>query len=252
MYRGSLRPVVMITSLLTAFWSIFSAIGFYRNIGPYNDNGAPSLAKISIIIGSLYMGIFLIGLLGLAAAASERLNVVRTFAYFSVLAALIVAGVSLFRVVIHFTMKDTILNACTNAATGQTFVYGGWWGPIYSSTLSSSDAQDFCKSYYDRDSWSLIVGFLILSALGIFFSLIAFGYLRQNLDPTSRANVIQRLNVPPRHYLPGPYDHDHDDPHFADPPDGKPPRYSGDGREDYKVSRDEESGYSGRTADLRY
>jgi len=268
-YRSSLRPVVMATSLLTAVWALFQGIGFYRNVGPYNDNDAPVLAKFSIIVGSLYMGVLLIGLFGIGAAASQKLHPIRIFAYLSALGALIVAGLTLFLVIIHFTMRTTILDACTNAATGQTFVYGGWWGPVYSDTLGPDEAKAFCNRYYDRDSWSLIVGFLILTGLGIFFSIIAFSYLRQMLDPASPANIIrdpQRSGFYPAHYNPpfgasAGYAQDYYNyPAPAGPPpsgaypgppepeyDTKPPGYTGDGWEDMqKKGRDEEGGPSER------
>jgi len=285
-YRRSLRPVVLGTSLLTAVWALFQGIGFYRNIGPYYDNGAPSLAKICIIVGSFYMGVLAIGIFGLCAAASQKLMLIRIFAFLSALGALMVAGITLFLVIIHFTMRDTILNACTNAATGQTFFYGGWWGPVYSDPLTPREARDFCRRYYDRDSWSLIVGFLILTALGIFFSLIAFSYLRQMLDPSSPGNVIrepQRSGHYPAHYNP-PYGAPGYNPAYgqdyynypapAGPPpsgaypgppgpeyDTKPPGYTGDGWEDMQKKKhgDEESGPSGerdlaspKTGDHRY
>lgn len=278
-YRRSLRPVVLGTSFLTAVWSLFSGIGFYRNVGPYNDNGAPFLATVYIIFGSLYMGVLVIGLFGLFAAGTQKLPLVRIFALLSALAVVIVSGVTLARVVIHFTKRDTILDACTNAATGAVFVYGGWWGPVYSDTLTKSEAQDFCSHYYDRDSWSLILAFLILSGLGIFFSFLAFGYLRQMLDPSSPANVMrdpQRSGAFPAHYNP-PYGYNtgygqgyYNYPAPAGPPpsgayanppdDGKPPGYTGDGWEDMQKKTqhdDEESGPSTenvgpKTGDPRY
>jgi len=231
------------------------------------------------------MVVLLIAIFGFFAAVSQKIALIRIFAYLSALAALIVAGITLFLVVIHFTMRNTILSACTNAATGQTFVYGGWWGPVYSDTLSSSDARNFCNTYYDRDSWSLIVGFLILTGLAVFFSLLSFSYLRQMLDPSSPGNMIrdpQRSGFHSVHYNPpygapgynptygqGPYNY----PAPAGPPplgaypgppgtdDGKPPGYTGDGWEDGLKKRpdDEESGPSGerdvaspKTGDPRY
>lgn len=88
------------------------------------------------------------------------------------------------------------------------------------------------------------------SGLGIFFSLIAFSYLRQMLDPSSSANVIrgQRSDVYPSHYNPprfypappGPPPSDA----YPGPPDSeytKPPGYTGDGWDTRKKNHDEES-----------
>jgi len=229
--RTDLRFVVMMTTFMTAIWSISSAIGFYRNIGPYNDNGAPKLATISIIVGSLYMGVFAIGVYGFAAAFTRKLLLVRIFAYLSAFAVLLVAGINLFRVVIHFTMKKTILDACANVTTGDTFFYGGWWGPMYSDTLTPGEARNFCNHYYDRDSWSMILGLIFLTVVGTFFSVIAFAFLRQTLDPMATGNVIHRQNPSVlQHYAPPystgygsyppPYPHGNGDGDWEDPNKG--------------------------------
>jgi len=148
------------------------------------------------------MGIFVIGLFGICAAATQKRQLIRIFAYLSALTVLIVFGISLLRIITHFTMKDTILGTCVNAAMGRGYVYGGWWGPVYSDSLSS---EQFCNRSYDRDSWAFIVGMLILCGIAIVFSIIAFSYLRQSLDPSSPANAMrdpQHSGVSPAHYYP--------------------------------------------------
>lgn len=185
----------------------------------------------------------------------------------------------------------------------------GWWGPVYSDTLSAQDAKN-CgypfqvnKTLSDRTRtyslpkllWSRFVDLgcwlpdinryatkcLVLSVpphsragLGIFFTIIAFSYLRQMLDPSSPGNVIRdprRSAVHPTHYNP-PYGSAGYNPGYfnypapSGPPplpeyDGKPPGYTGDGWEDMqKKNRDEESGGpsgerdvgSPRVGDARY
>ena len=135
-----------------------------------------------------------------------------------------------------------------------------------------------CRDSWDHDSWALIVGFLILSGklsflsfalssvshvktptvLAVFFSVIAFSYWRQLLDPRSSANASRAPSAQvrsggfPSHYTPAynnnydlsvpnlPYQtyaenqgygfSERDDP-FAPPydADGKPPGYVGSG-----------------------
>lgn len=90
--------------------------------------------------------------------------------------------------------------------------------PKYSSQLG-------CRRSWDHDSWSEIVAMLILtgmhscplryslfhspaSVLGLLFSVIAFSYYRQLLDPTSPANTSRapsnqaRMGAFPSHYNP--------------------------------------------------
>ena len=176
----------------------------------------------------------------------------------------------------------------------------GFWGPIHHEVLTPDEANacsslyhlpyvssskiiiSGCRDSWDHDSWTLIVGFLILSGkspflssilppisyvqtptvLAVFFSILAFSYWRQLLDPTSPANASRapsaqvRAGGYPSHYTPA-YDNNYggynnssvpnlpyqpysanrgygfserDDP-FAPPyeADGKPPGYIGAG-----------------------
>jgi len=201
------------------------------------------------------MGVVAIGLYGVFAAATQKLVLIRIHAYLSALAALIVAGISLLKIIIHFTMKNDIIKTCTSSSTGLNYVYAGWWGPVYSDPLSPDDARAFCNRYYDRDSWSEIVGFIILSMIAIFFCLIIFNYFRQSLDPSNPGNVTrdpQRVfgftpqyqppygpppnsGYRPDYYnypgpaAPPPHDNIREGPEY----DTKPPGYVGDGYEGY-------------------
>jgi hypothetical protein len=104
-YKRSLRPIVIAISLVTATWSLFAGIAFFRNVAVYNNNDAPKLGLISLIVGALYMGVVAIGLYGVFAAVTQKLAFIRIHAYLSALAALIVVGISLLRIIVHFTMK---------------------------------------------------------------------------------------------------------------------------------------------------
>jgi len=124
MYKRSLRPIVLSVAFPTLLWTFFGAIGYFRNATQHNLGGTiPSLKIIYIVTGALYMLIAAIEMLGLAAAGTQRVPLVRIYAYGSVLVALIVIGTGLLEIITHFTMKDTLINACTNLSEGDTIVY---------------------------------------------------------------------------------------------------------------------------------
>ncbi|CAA7263320.1 unnamed protein product [Cyclocybe aegerita] len=202
----SLRPVVITVAVLGGIWSLFSGIGFFRNAPIYSDNGSSKLSLLSIIVGVLYMVVMGIEIFGIFAASTQKLVFVRIYAYLAGLVVLIIAAVGLVRVVVHFTLKDDILNVCTNATTGDTIIYTGIFGPIRGGVLDAQEAAAWCKRSYDRDSWSEIVAFLITTVLAMMFAVVAFNYLRQVLDPTSPVNNArepQRFGSAfPSHYNP--------------------------------------------------
>lgn len=250
-YRRNLRPIVMSLAFLGGLWTLFSGIGFLRNISIYNDENAGKLAMFSTILGVLYMVVFAIESFGIFAAAKQKLPLVRAFAYLSVLVTAIIAATGLIDIVVHFTLKTEIINTCVGQAAGGTIYYGGIFGPINGGRISGDTARDWCTHYWNRDSWSDIVAFLLITFLAAFFAGVAFAYFRQLLDPGSPANALRgsaqyRIGAFPSHYNP-PYSSnmgpmygggsgfrsypappgpppDHDDP-FVPPYEGKPPGY---------------------------
>ncbi|TFK32413.1 hypothetical protein BDQ12DRAFT_692547 [Crucibulum laeve] len=280
MYRRNLRPVVLMFAFLGGLWTLFSGIGFFRSAGVDKLNNAPHLSTFSIVLGALYMGVTAIEAFGLFAAATQKVPFIRIYAFLTALATLIVIVAGLMRTVIHFTLKNEILGACTNINDGSTIVYYGFWGPVFRDTLDREDAADWCKRSYDHDSWAEILAFLITSVLAAFFTAVAFSYYRQALDPTSVANASRapanqaRMNAYPSHYnppYPGPnsgygYNVPYSgqpyagQPQFAPPPgpppgnndrfvppydaNGKPPGYEGDGKAGYGGQDDKDDPFA--------
>ncbi|KAF8177662.1 hypothetical protein BJ912DRAFT_930248 [Pholiota molesta] len=190
MYRSNLRPVVLIAAFFAALWTLFSGIGFFRNASIYSENDKTKLHLFSIILGALTFGVMAIEIFGLYAAGTQKVALVRAYAYLSALVFLIVVAIGLIRTVIHFSSKSDLISICAQFATGQTLVYTGFFGPVHETdTLTPDEAQSWCQAQWDRSSWSEVVSFLITSVLAAFFVAIAFSYLRQVLDPTSAANA---------------------------------------------------------------
>ncbi|KAF8153313.1 hypothetical protein B0H34DRAFT_100331 [Crassisporium funariophilum] len=230
-YRRNLRPVVITVAFLAGIWTLFSGVGFFRNAPVYNSKDAPKLGLISYILGALYIGVCLIEAFGVFAAATQKLIPVRIYAYLSMLVALIVIAAGLMRTVVHFSLKDDIINTCTQFATGDTVIFTGVFGPIDGGTLTRSQAAAWCDRAWSRDSWSEVVAFLVTSVLAAFFAVVAFAYFRQVLDPTSPANASRepaqhRMGAFPSHYNP-PYNPTAGAPYGSyaayPPPNGPPP-----------------------------
>ncbi|KAJ3716380.1 hypothetical protein C8R42DRAFT_678263 [Lentinula raphanica] len=231
----SLRSIVMLFAFLSALYSLFS----------YNES---KLATFSLVLGILYITVFAFEAFGIAATITQRHQLVHIYAMLSFATVLIATGGGLLDVIVHFTMKNDIINECTNLVTGDDVVFYpfGFFGPVSHSVIDSADAKSWCESEWDHDSWADIVELLILIFLSVMFSMFSYAYYRQLLDPTSAANVVRTPNrAPPSgfpsHYNPaynasvpslgyqyGPYGQQ---PYgqFAPPP-GPPPAMDDDGK----------------------
>ncbi|KAJ3573097.1 hypothetical protein NP233_g2642 [Leucocoprinus birnbaumii] len=207
-YRKNLRPVILAVAFIGFFWTLFASIGYFRNASLQDLGRFPKLRITYIVLGALYMAAAIIELLGLTAAGTQRIPLIRAYAYASGLSILIIAGAGLLEVVTHFTLKNDIISMCQSLITGDTIVYFGFWGPITSDEIDPSEASNLCNRYWDRDSWQDIIAFIVTTLIAMFFSSCAFAYLRQMLDPSSPANAARapshahRMGDYPSHYNP--------------------------------------------------
>lgn len=198
-YRRSLRPVVLAISLISAAWALVWGISMFRDIS-IDKQHAVRLEVFDIVLGILYMVIFVIELFGLAASFLQKLPLIRIYAFLSLGVALIVFGTDLLRVVIHFVFKNTLINECTDLATGKTITTRfGIWG-VTTETLDGESASEFCSDAWNHDSWSEIGWFIVSSIMALLFASVAFSYYRQMLDPASVVNSSR--TIPPQNYQP--------------------------------------------------
>jgi hypothetical protein len=163
----------------------------------------------SLVLGILYITVFAFEVFGLAAAITQRHQLVRVYAMLSFAIVLIAAAGGLLTIVVHFTMKNNIISECTDLVQGSELVFYpfGFLGPVGHTVIDSQDAQNWCSSEWDHDSWATIVQLLIVIFLTLMFSVTTYAWHRQLLDPTSAANVVRApirgpASAFPSHYNP--------------------------------------------------
>jgi len=180
-------------------------------------------------MGILYTVAAVIQIYGLVTVSMRKINLMRIYAFGSILSALCILAGSLTQVIVHYIKKETLLDVCADNNTGDTIFYNwGIWGPTTSTTLDAADAARWCEQAWNRGAWSNIISFLIEICLAAFFLFIIFGYYKQLLDPSSPANIVRPQNqYPLGAYSQQPYAGGYN-PNFL-PPQGPPPGAYGQG-----------------------
>ncbi|KAJ6463967.1 hypothetical protein C8R45DRAFT_1024791 [Mycena sanguinolenta] len=204
-YRTNLRPVIIWIGVLSALWTLLSYIGYFRSISTDKQEGVSKLATFAIVLGAVYMALFLIEVSCLV--SHQRLALVKLNAYLSLVSIGLTVGGGILQVVVHFTAKSDILKECTDLTDGATVaVYPfGFVGPSRHEIIDAADAASWCNDAYNRNSWQDIVSLLIYILISVSLSMLAWGYYRQVLDPTSVANFTRapaQFNAYPMHSQP--------------------------------------------------
>ncbi|EPS96371.1 hypothetical protein FOMPIDRAFT_1032414 [Fomitopsis schrenkii] len=195
-YAYNLRPVVGGIALFCAIWALIGdpvQIGAFRSATIDKHYEANKLAAFAVVLGIMYAVVTGIESFGVLTALSQRLWMARTYAFLSVGSALVVIAAAFMRVITHFILKNELINECTDIATGKIAVYEyGFWGPVFETQLTESEANSYCKGNWNHDSSVEIILLLVEMFLALFFCTLSFAYYHQLSDPTSVANLTRR------------------------------------------------------------
>ncbi|OCH90485.1 hypothetical protein OBBRIDRAFT_834980 [Obba rivulosa] len=169
------------------------AINAFRVLNYDKSHGEPKLATFAIVLGVIYAFGCGVEVWGVGAAATQNMMMIRLYAVLSVVSSLAVIGAGLMRVIIHFILKNDLINECTSLLKDGTveFVFG-FWGPVVEKNVSPQDVDNICKNAWSHDSFTEIIELIIELLLSLFFIAISYAYYQQMLDPTSAANTLRQ------------------------------------------------------------
>jgi len=228
-----LRPVIIGLAIMAAIWSGVWGINAFENISPDSQN-VKSLVPFDIILGSLYIGVTAIEIFGAISAFLQNLALIRLYSLLTLIAALLVSGAEMLRIVIHFKFKSTIISQCITFVMSDNDDDGiGFFGSHHANGLSQADATSFCNQAWNHDTFADIAWFIISIILTLLFSSIAFAYYNQLLDPSSASTRMprnrnrQQDNFPLETFTPSlPYNSNQEGTSRYNPPPGPPPSES--------------------------
>ncbi|KAE9405582.1 hypothetical protein BT96DRAFT_988361 [Gymnopus androsaceus JB14] len=172
----NLRSAVLLFAFLGALYSLFAAVrtSTTAHASLVHDNYRletfgilkSKLGMFSLVLGILYITIFGFEVFGIAATVTQRHQLVWIYSMLSFATVLIASGASLLTIIIHFTMKSNIIDKCTNLVEGSDLVFYpfGFFGPTQHTIIDQQDAQSWCESEWDHDSWADIVALLFIIA----------------------------------------------------------------------------------------
>ncbi|KAL9939058.1 hypothetical protein V8E36_001871 [Tilletia maclaganii] len=192
--RGPLRGIVMFTASLSALYLFVAAYYQFRAIGRATEPG--SLKVFDGIEGGLFVAAGVIEVFGFFAALKAIYRLVRLYSFGSVVSYACILAAELLGIIVAFTHRQAIIDACTTRNIGRTsFGWDNGWWETYDDDIpinrngttitgfTQDEARAWCTQQYNRyRPWS-IVWFIATAFMGALFVALSFAFARQLLDP---------------------------------------------------------------------
>lgn len=174
----------MIFGVIAFIWALVWSSSAFRDI-PSDKNNMGTYVTFDIVFGSLYAAIAVVEAYGFFAVLRAKITLVRIYAYLSLAVALMVIGIEILDLVLHFTFKQQLLDNCFKYNQGITVIDGGsvFSGDRPTRILTDQDVRDACDSDWNKGIFQDVAWLLVAGILGFLFAAMNFAYLRQLLDP---------------------------------------------------------------------
>ncbi|KAG9103450.1 hypothetical protein FRC06_010756 [Ceratobasidium sp. 370] len=184
-YRYNLRPVALTCGVLAWLWTLLWSIRSFQDVGG-DRISFPRVVAFDITLGALYATACAIETFGIFAMFGQKTRLVGIYSWASVGAVVVVIAAELIRIILHFSLKGSLIDQCTKENTGDVVISrGGFWDPVTSTTLSQAEARNWCNDAWNRGTFADFAWFIVSALLGFMFVSVNFAYWRQLLDPTS-------------------------------------------------------------------
>lgn len=190
--RANWRNVVIAVAGINALRFVIHAVNCFQDGQADKQLHAPRLAHTSCITGCLYAITAVIQVFGLLSTMSQRISLIRVYAYLSFLSALLIVIAGFVGAVSFFAFSDELVHECaTLAVMGSVQTKDLFRGkPWKFRNPTPTIARAHCVSAWTRASISKVFSVVLFSFIpAAFFFLLVFMYYRQVTDPEHRASL---------------------------------------------------------------
>ncbi|CCO34054.1 hypothetical protein BN14_08146 [Rhizoctonia solani AG-1 IB] len=160
-YRYNLRPVALTCSVLAWIWTLLWAIRSFQSVA--GDRASFSrIVAFDITLGVLYAVACLIETFGFFSMLRQNTKLVGLYSWASVAAVVAVLAAEVIRIIIHFSLKGSLIDECTRENTGDIIISRhGFWDPVTTATLSEAQAREWCSDAWSRGTFSDFAWFIV-------------------------------------------------------------------------------------------
>jgi len=202
LYKANWRNIVIAVALLNMLRYGSSAVNAYEDADVDTSEHASKLAKVNLALCAMYATASLIELYGIIGVATQRLVLVRVYAFLAFLAAILVTAASVLNAASFFLNAEELMYECValalrgHSSAKSQFRSQAWAGSVFAVGLRQAQKQ--CITSWTQDSWTEVINVFLFGFLpSLAYYVVAYTYYRQTTDPSHSANLLRRSSNRP-------------------------------------------------------
>jgi len=195
LYKANWKnPIIAVAGLNTLRY-VFAAHNAFQDAAVDNLEEADSLFWVSLALGAMYIIASVIEIYGVVSVSMQRLNMIRIYLYFALVACVMVISAGVLNGISYFTFAEDLMLECVSLATEgrgyqkSLFRDRPWLVSVF--PLVVHEARKQCVYAWVHQSWFQVSSVFLFSVFPamIYFGLV-YAYYRQTINRNHSACLI--------------------------------------------------------------
>jgi hypothetical protein len=205
LYKANWKNPIIAVAGLNALRFAFAAYNAFQDAAVDHLEEADNLFLVSLALGAMYIIASVIEIYGIISVSMQRLNLIRLYLYFSLLACVLIIGAGVLNGISYFAFGEELVLECVMLATDglgyRKSVFRGQLWPISGFHLTVHDARNQCVYAWVYQSWFQVTSVFLFSVFpAVIYYVLVYAYYRQTINRNHSACLINTYdNEPPNH-----------------------------------------------------
>jgi len=195
LYKANWKnPIIAVAGLNTLRY-VFAAHNAFQDAAVDNSEESDNLFLVSLALGAMYIIASVIEIYGVVSVSMQRLNMIRIYLYFALVACVMVVSAGVLNGISYFTFADELMLECVSLATEgrgyQKSLFRDRPWPVSVFPLAVYEARKQCVYAWVHQSWFQVSSVFLFSVFPamIYFGLV-YTYYRQTVNRNHSACLI--------------------------------------------------------------
>jgi len=195
LYKANWKNPIIVVAGLNTLRFIFAAYNAFQDAAVDDLEEADNLFLVSLALAAMYILASVIEIYGVVSVSMQRLNMIRLYLYFSLLASALIMGAGVLNGVSYFTFAEELVWECVGLATDgrgyQKSLFRGRPWPVSVFPLAVHDAHKQCVYAWVHQSWFQVSSVFVFSVIpAVIYFVLVYAYYRQTINPHHSACLI--------------------------------------------------------------